>query len=393
MSAPFNIMCFAWNAAGLRLCETMSQAKADQARKGFVAFATRKKPCLAPDFFEEIRTIIINRRASLVVMTTEDEDVSDTYFHSDLLPSAMSEIGYSLVKRDKQANVGNVASKIPLPRVPTGNPSGSALRISMYARNDVLPELIMEERFLERFFGNNGQIQATCRQDERISGAIASYVWHQVYGKFVFIATSFPAGLDSLKVGDGLDYESYRAASRSANKLCLISLLNRFVDNMEANSRPDHVFILGDLNFDIVVPNKRNIEVVTQLATNTTAANLRDLQKYDELRDSMKEAPLSGFKEGVSNEGPLFMPTWRLTRNRPAACSPTKDVSKVEPGCFESGESTAGGIGWHDRILYKENMTSHYITHCVEYNRLDIKNMVASNHAGVIGVYEMRAIS
>ena len=384
-------MCFSWNASGLRLCETMSQSKADDARKGFRAFVTRKQPCISPDFFEGIRDIIRNRRPSLVVMVTEDEDKSDTYFHSDLLPSAMPEIGYGLLKRDKLEGVGEVASKAIQVKVPTGRPSGSALRMSIYARNEVLPSLRAEEKLIKKFFGNNGQVGSTCRQGDRVSGAIAAYVWHETYGKFVFIATNLPAGADALKVGKGLDYLSYRAASKSANSLCLITLLNKFVDGLAQETKPDHVFLLGDMNYDIVVPNKKNVEVISELAANISASKLKELQISDELRVAMNELPLSGFKEGVSNEGPLFMPTWRLARGRPASCSPGADTTKVDITCFGSPDQALGGIGWHDRILYKENMTSHYVAHCIDYNRMDIKNMSASTHAGVTAFFELRA--
>lgn len=393
MAASFTIMCFAWNASGLRLCETMSQPLADNARKGFKAFITLKKPCVAPDFFENIRENIRERQPSLVIMTTEDEDKTDTYFHSELLPTAMPEIGYSLLKRDKLEGVGETASKVRLTKIPSGTPSGSALRISIYGRNDVIPALQMEEKEIDKFFSNDGQLEGTCRQGDRVSGAIASYIWHEVYGKFAFIATHFPSGLNSLRVGKGLDYATYRAASKAANNICLISLINGLVDTLPDHIKPDHIFLLGDLNYDIVVPNKKNIEVVTELAGNISAIKLKELQKYDELKQSMGDVPLSGFKEGVSNEGPLFMPTWRLTRGRSDDCSPGKDATKVNVTCFGSPNETLGGIGWHDRILYKESMSSHYLAHCTDYNRLDVKNMHASTHAGVIGFFEMRAIS
>lgn len=392
MAAPFSIMCFSWNASGLKLCETMSQSKADASRRGFRAFITAKQPCLAPDFFEEIRGVINNKRPSLVVMTTQDEDSSDTYFHSDLLPSSMPEIGYSFLKRDTLVGVGEIASGVPQTRVPTKNPSGSALRISVYARGELMSGFRMEEKAIAKFFRNDGQVEYKIKQDDRISGAIGAYVWHETYGKFAFIATHLPSGTNSLKVGKGLDYASYRAVSKSANNLCLISLMNELVDSLSPESKPDHVFLLGDLNYDIVIPNRKNIEIISDLTSNITAARLKDLQQYDELKTAMKEVPLSGFKEGVSSEGPLFMPTWKLARGRPNSCSPGRDTVKVDASCFADPSEALGTIGWHDRILYKEMMTSNYMAHCTEYNRVDILNMHASTHAGVTAFFEIRSV-
>jgi hypothetical protein len=392
MTSPFTIMCFSWNAGGLKLCETMSQSKADDSRTGFKAFISMKRPCLAPDFFEEIRNTIDLRRPSLVVMTTQDEDSKDTYFHSDLLPTLMPEIGYSLLKRDKLNKVGEVASGLIPQRVKTGIPSGSALRISIYANYTVIQGLRVEEKILTKFFSNNGQVETTCDQGDRISGAIASYVWHEDYGKFAFIATHLPSGASTLKIGNDLDYASYRAASKSSNTLCLLKIYNQFVSSLPIESRPDHIFLLGDLNYDIVIPGKNHAEILSALSANITVAKLKDLQQYDELKKSLDEVPLVGFKEGVSSEGPLFVPTWRLARGRPDSCNLGKEITRMDVSCFGGSNDPLGGIGWHDRILYKELMTSNYMAHCTDYNRIDVRNMHASTHAGVTAFFEMRSI-
>lgn len=392
METPFSIMCFSWNADGLRLCETMSQSKADAARKGFKAFISMKQQCISPDFFEGIRSIIREKRPGLVVMVTEDEDKSDTYFHSDLLASAMPEIGYGLLKRDKLQGVGEAASKVKLVNVPSGKPSGSALRISIYATNEMLPDFKGEEKTIKKFFSNNGQVSSKCTAGDRISGAIASYVWHPRYGKFVFIAANLPSGADALKLGKGLDYNTYRSAIKSANNICLISLFNKFVDGLTTESKPDHVFLLGDLNYDVVVPNKDSLDVIKDLVDNLSAQKIRDLQQYDELTKDKPEI-LRDFKEGVGGNGPLFMPTWKLERSRPKECSPNENTQKIDITCFEHPKGSIGGIGWHDRILYKENISSNnYMAHCLSYNRIDINNMNSSSHAGVIGFFEMRPI-
>jgi len=383
-------MCFTWNAAGLRLCETMSQDKADLDREGFKAFITRKQECVAPDFFEDIRSMINIRKPSIVVMTTQDEDVKYTYFHSELLPSSMPEIGYALLKRDKLKNVGEAASGVVPQKLATGKPSGSALRMSIYANYNIIRELRSEERYINKLFSKKSH--ATCDQGDRKSGAIVSYVWHEKYGKFAFIAVDLPSGITSLKVGKDLDYNSYRAASKSSNNLCLLKIYNQFVSSLSSESRPDHIFLLGDMNYDIVVPGKKNIELTLELSANITAAKLKDLQRYDELRRSMEDVPLRGFKEGVSSEGPLFMPTWRLARGRPDSCSPRRDATKIDNICFGQPNDALGGVGWHDRILYKEMMTSNYMSHCIDYNRLDVRNMHESTHAGVTAFFEMRSV-
>ena len=382
----FKIKVFSWNAGGLRLCETMSQKKADEARKGFFAAITLKKKCVAPDFFETIRASIIEDDPELIVMTTQDEDSKDTYFHSDLVPDIMTEIGYSLVKRHQVYKVGEAASGVVLKKVISGVPSGSALRMSIYARNDVFPDIESGEMELQGFMGHEGQQEAKCIQSERYSGAIVGYIWHRRYGKFAFIAVDIPAGVSALNVTDQLEYESFRAVAKAANTICLTGIFNKFITRLPDEAQPDHVFLIGDLNYDIVVANKSSLDVISELAANQNAGKLKEIQKNDELRQAMNEVPaLYGFKEGVSNEGPLFMPTWNMAMGRPESCA-----TKVTSDCYSSDIRIHGGIGWHDRILYKELQKSPFVAHCLSYNRIDIQNMHESTHAGVIADFDIR---
>lgn len=391
MADTFSVMCFAWNASGLKLCETMSRTAADAARKGIRGFVTLKQPCVTPDFFEVIRGYINDRRPSLVVMSTEDEDSSGTYFHSDLLPKGMKEVGYGLLKRDKLPGIGEAAALVPQLRVPSGKPSGSALRVSIYAQNELLPGLRIEEKLISNFFPNNGMVEKSCAQGNHMSGAIGTYVWHERYGKFLFISAHLVAGINALRVGVDLDYKTYRMAARAGNSLCLISMMDTFVDSVNTVAKPDHIFLLGDLNYDIVVPGKEGRELLLYVSKDISANAMRALRPYDELTQARKEIPLLDFKEGVNDQGPLFAPTWKLNRNRGEKCVPGPDTTKIETGCF-ADIRTGGGAGWHDRILYKDNLQSNYVANCVEYNRLDIMNMHASSHAGVTALFEMRSI-
>lgn len=384
-----NVMCFSWNASGLKLCETASQDKADKARKGFMAFVSRKKPCLAPDFFEEIRNAIRSKSPGLVVMTTQDEDVTDTYFHAEFLPHSMGEIGYTLLKRDKLDGIGEAASRGYVDTVPTGTPSGSALRMSVYGRNNLLPELKVGEKKIANFFSqNDGQIEYSRPDTGRVSGAICSYVWHDAFGKFAFIAAHLPSGAEALKVGQGMPFDKYRAASVASNTLCLLEVGHKFVEDLPADSKPDHIFLMGDLNYDIVDPGKTNRQTIDGVTADLSLPKLKELRKKDELFQNKDKHPIDGFKEGPNDDGPMFLPTWRLQRKRDASCSGDKSVPSA---CFVTPNADLGGIGWHDRILYQEMGTSHYSINCLAYNRLDVENMRASTHAGVTALFEIKS--
>lgn len=391
MADEYSIMCFSWNAAGLKICESMSQDKADKKRKGFKAFIMRKKDCVAPDFFEEIRNMILQKSPKLVVITTQNEDSVNTYFHSDFLPNIMSEINYTLVKRDKMYGIGDKQTKVP-----TGTTSGSALRVSIYSSNDDIENIITQEKELSKHFSNQGQIEAECTRGKRKTGAIASYIWHRIYGKLCFITLDFTLSDDYINLTNLKSYQLYRAAIRSSNNLCLIAILNKFVDSLEPGIVPDNVFLLGNFNYDINPGNEDPVSILNKLAKNFTVSNLSDYVKKDELTISKDSLPLSNFKEGVDDKGPLFMPTWKLLRNRREVCSPVQhSSSSSSPSSFPEAcfDDPTSGFGWHDRILYsKQPIHSNYVPVCTYYNRFDFLNINQSTNAGVIGIFELKSV-
>ena len=371
-----DIVCFSWNASGLRICESASQFDADKKRTGFRGLL--KKPCIAPDFFENIRTYIKDKNPGVVVMTTQDEDEKDTYFHSDFLPMSMREIGYSLLKRDKMDGIGEKASKGPVTtsEIPTGLPSGSALRSSIYVRNNELESFKFGERKISKFF-SDGQLEHSLNHFGRVSGAIASYLWHQKYGRIVFIATHLPSGSEALKVGRGENYEVYRVASVASNTLCLIDIMKKFITDIPKDYKPEHIFLMGDLNYDIVFSDKSTSDLINEISK---ASSMDKYRNNDELYKNIKEIPLKGFKEGINDNGPQFKPTCRLSRSRGEESS--NEASSIPSSCFESSDL---GIGWHDRILYRDLDNTNYKIKCNSYSRLDVKNMQKSTHAGVLG--------
>lgn len=376
----FSIMCFTWNASGLKLCETTSQEQADKNREGLLAFMTRKKECTAPDFFDDISLIIKQRTPSLVVMTTQEEDNTKTYFHSSLLPTIMPKLGYTLLKRTKLPDILTKYGRMD--RIQTGQPSTTAVRLSVYAYNNIIQQLLLEEQIISGLLSNIDN-KVFCNE---YSGAVVSYVWHPKYGKFAFIAIHLTSQ------DTPTDYAHFRSAARSTNNLCLLNIYNKFITSLEEDFQPDHIFLLGDFNYDIIIPGKTNAEIQTIITSNITPQRIKELQAYDELIRAKREVPLVGFKEGVSSEGPLFLPTWKLARMRGDSCNPDKNAIKLNATCLAPPNERTGGIGWHDRILYKESLTSNYLSHCTMYNRIDIKNMHLSMNAGVSAFFEMRTL-
>lgn len=399
----FSIMCFSWNASGLRFCSTMFE---HEKQKGFFAKIASKSDCVTPDFFKEISKVIQDKNPGLVVMSTQDEDSSNTYFHAEFLEGEMSRLHYKQLKRDKLDGVGETASKNPYdPKlIPSGKPGGSALRISVYARNDIFDALEVQEKKLTDFFNSN-KIPRTfkCEKDSTVAGAIVTYVTHPTYGRYAFITVHLPMGTAALKYTKGMNYKEFRQNIKTTNSFCLQQMKNKFLHSVEdPNMKPEHIIIMGDFNYDVVMDNGANVISQTQVqdwVKSVDANKIKQLQKWDELEDIKKDGSvLEGFKEGVNADGPWFLPTWRLKRGRGADCSASGNVSKSESAsipytCYEKPNEDWGGFGWHDRILYSDTVgKTQYATHCVNYNRIDVDHMHDSTHAGVIAIFEMKSL-
>jgi len=389
----YKIMCFTWNAAGLKMCETSNEVEAKKARGGFLNWMGVSKSCVSPNFFEEIRSKILQENPKIVVITTQDEDDSKTYFHSDYLPSQMQGINYSLFKRDKLDGVGEPASKNPykdLKTVGLSNPSKTAMRVSIYVLSELINQMEIDEKEISpSFMQNKGQSEERFITDGRTIGTIASYIKHG-NNKFLFISTHIPSGVESLNVKDVSSYNRYRNIVIAGNRIVFHKIFSEVVDKIPNEYKPNHIFILGDLNYDIHDDDPSSL--IRRLISTT---DYKTFYAKDELKEEIEQkgSALNGFKEGADgNPGPLFLPTWNLNRNRhncESKISNDKD-NKNNEGCFHKPDNHHFlSIGWHDRIIYKNKDESAKKATCTFYKRLDYKNMDKSTHAGVMGIFEI----
>lgn len=385
MSTPSgnpNIVIFSWNATGLRICETISQARADASRGKILSFFGIKKPCIAPDFFEVLRTEINVKKPIFAVFVTEDEDATKTYFHAELLPHAMGDIGYALLKRHVLENVGGVPSGAVYEDAITGRPSGSALRLSIYVPQTSFDAMKESQNLLSRAIPNDGEFSPVRKSGTRVMGGLVSHVWHPNYGRFAFVSCSFPEGIEAHNVGRSLTYEAYRETIKASNKLAMIAILEEGIGNLPPNVRPEYTFIVGDLCYDIIDPNNR--PMANQIKD--TPATLRKLDELSVIIEK-KEIPFGDFNEGVNGQGPQFAPTFRLKRGRGDDCNNDEQIPRE--GCLAKSGYEYTPFGWHDRILHTNFTDMPNQIRCVSYKRLDVGNIHQSTHAGVYGNFEM----
>ena len=106
-------------------------------------------------------------------------------------------------------------AKVEFPTLQSGPPTGSALRISIYTLNNEVKNFKTEQTKAPNIFKkNNGQIELVC--GEAKSGAIASYLWHNYYGKFAFIAVKLTTGKELATYGK--THEDFRTVVITAIK-------------------------------------------------------------------------------------------------------------------------------------------------------------------------------
>lgn len=361
-----------WNAGGLRICETLSREAADKARGGVRGFL--KKPCATANFLAEghLRDLLSSGSRDVVIMATQGEASSDTYFHSTLLPQVMGDNGYTLLVRDRLKAVGEADSGLRL-QTETGTPSGGALRTSVYVRDSGFTVIS----------GRN----ARCSDSGRASGVLATYFEHPTFGRFAYLNVHLPSGAARLQVSRGLDFGTYRAATKAANTLCLVNAVRRCVQELPDDERPDHVIMGGDYGCVIDINGKSASEIAQLVARDASPRAMAKLSKdHDELHSILSIPVFKGVQEGVDNAGPDFAPTWQLKRGRDEGCM--SGTGKNLARCFQMpGADQHSAIGWPDRILYQNLNRSVFSMKCDEYERFDAGNTRFSNHAAVLATF------
>ena len=393
------ILVLNWNADELRLCETTVETAVEAARGGLRGLL--RSPCISPTFTNYLRDSILVNQPQLVVVTTPNEADSSSYLHSNTLPDLLPTLQYQLLRREKIAGVGH-----QVVAVVTGA-TQPALRISVYAHNNVVKDWTYSDKTLYKLIPD-GLTENVLQYGNGYAGMIAVHLWHRFYGKFAIMAVDLPEDALPLPV---YTFSKNRLASKAVSNLSLLTWLTALTDAMSPAERPDHLILCGTFNYQLVVPDKTILETIRSTSANLTKANLKSVQQFDEGTAALRKGEvLEGFSEGVGGQGPLFMPTWRMTKGRSSDCNPdyqktppvapaqgaipgaigagAASPSSVSAACFTFNQ-TSGGIGWSDRIYFRDLLTSTYLLTCEQYERLDDPSMAQSSHAGVTAVLKI----
>nr|QBK92016.1 MAG: uncharacterized protein LCPAC304_03590 [Pithovirus LCPAC304] len=375
------ILIFSWNHQAIRIGESVVP---ERKIEWSVSYFYESHP---PDFFPNVEAILQSYDPDIAVFGSQEDAIPGSYFHSDFLPQKMAQLHYNLQKRTRLMGLGIETYKA----LKTFDFKLRGLRLSIYTKPYLTGIIELEERNMRDFLGEKGQTWANCSLPFLQSkGAVASYLKIPGMAPMVFICAHLPFDADSIKQAFLCHDASIRGKAVERCNASFNYLLQELVFNVkleeftsfEEKTDIGHIFFFGDLNYR-VFSLQRGIEDKFLGANEET---LRDLfLTYDELHQELEKGRIRmDFKEGVQNQGPLFLPTCKMRKPR----VDPKDATDIQD-LFNTGEGHRKP-SWCDRLLHCDRKDSRYHIICDHYNRLDEgETMKKSDHAAVLGLYRL----
>ena len=197
-------------------------------------------------------------------------------------------------------------------------------------------------------------------------GGVAINLYTSV-GKLTFLNMHLPFDSNSL-LGDRHSAVMWQATCMRALYENTISLFD-----------PDYLFLMGDLNFRVQIRSESGAAEIVKRLFDEPGYMTELYAEADELKllmDYAETVPV--LNEGIDNCGPLFLPTCKLRQGR--------EDSGVDS--YRTGQQDQRTPSWCDRILFKELGDGEI--NCTAYDSWDYGAMNLSDHASVIGVYNIK---
>ena len=373
-------MCvFSWNTSSLPLSETLDSVKAEYNRSGFqipfVGMRLTTWQCssyILPDFYYELEDKLQKLNCDIIVIGFQEDRYPGSYFHSHLLPEKLSGIGYELVKRTKMMGVGVTSCK----GVFNGEVFERGVRVSIYAKKKLLPSILWEENDIRKNIGNEGQEEYICTSSvTRSKGATLSYLKLPGICPINIICCHLPFDAESLITTKMHQNYMLRQNDLNNNNICFNNIYENLV--LYKNNGNDNVIYFGDFNYRLNDPRPAS-EVASEFLDHPNEEFCLEMYNlYDELREQMQRGNIYSFDEGIENQGPSFLPTAKMAKNRRKT-----DI------VWNTGKYDQRTPSWCDRILYKSGLKNDI--ECIYYDRFDSgEAMKKSDHAGVIAVFNI----
>lgn len=420
MTEATKIMCFSWNTESIRLCESLSQKVVDYNRSvpnqnskmneeswyrtGYNMLASYSPSipgyswldCQIPDVFLGMREMITSNSPDIVAIGFQEDAYPGSYFHSHLLKEEMLKMRYTLVKRTKLLGAGITTYKAALDK----DIKLRGLRTSIYAKFEVADGIKANDEDLINIFGNDQDEYLCSSTVSRGKGATASYL--NIKGKegvIAIINAHLPFNAKSLISSRESNNKMLRQNALNSSNICFNNIIEKLVLDKNNNSNAEkisHVIYMGDLNYRIWGGDKNASEISQMFIDNPD--NKESLVRYyregDELLQQMNKENIYKFDEGVSNQGPIFLPTCKMIKGRDESCQFNEDtevLAAVGKDCWNLGKHNQRIPSWCDRILYQKfNANVGSSMHCTMYDRFDKGDVIkGSDHAGVVALFNL----
>jgi hypothetical protein len=388
----YRILVFSWNTESISLCETLDTNIAEYNRTSYSSYipglTTWKYPSNIPDFYPKFAEFVKDNSPDLIVIGFQEDRYPGSYFHSHLLPNEMPKIGYGLIKRTKLMGVGVTSYKGML----KGDLFERGLRVSIYAKNELIPIIEKEENEMRSVIGNDGQSEYVCSSFvTRGKGAVASYIMLPGFGRLAFICCHLPFNARSLITERVYKNKMLRQNELNQSNICFNNIIENLV--LFKHPMPIHVIYFGDFNYRVSDPRPAS-EVANEFNNRSDDTSfIRDMYiEYDELKEQMRRKNIYEFSEGISNQGPIFIPTCKMMKGRVTGSSYRDNKTKIYDGTdyWKTGRQDQRVPSWCDRILYNKFGDDGHNLICTYYGRFDVGEVMAkSDHAGVIGIFEL----
>jgi len=386
------IFCFIWNTQSVRLSESLNPLELTEHRNGFLA--SYQFSAEIPDFFPSLMEKIKTENPDLVIIGFQEDASPGSYFHSHLLPTEMPKYMYTLVKRTRLMGVGDTTYQALL----SLDFKMRGLRLSIYAKEPLATQILEEEDILSHDIGETQQ-EYVCSTIFRNKGGTASYIRIPRVGTIAIINAHLPFNSKSLMESAVRHDPIIRVTEVQNQNIWFNQIYKHLV--LDLKVQPDYVLYMGDFNYRNK-PNPGAFAIAGALESRGCKELYKEIYlNCDELYDAMHiKGNIYKFKEGINDEGPMFLPTCKMSKTRQEGYDKGLDGhrSLEEPYvpnlnnpsrlCFKTGICNQRCPSWTDRIFYSTLNDKLKSLECTYYERFDVgKTMKKSDHAGVIGVF------
>lgn len=317
------ILVISINSDGISYCGVESEEEAADYRGNFFKRLVRRE-CEPVKFFAGIRKKITANNPTIVVIGTQQEDVSHSKFDSEFLPRTMNSLGYKFLRSEMIRDVGIDSSLLGPDR---RKPGTLGMVTSVYVAR-AYSSLVS----ISKHFGIRYPI------DGRKCGALCHYVYTERH-RFAFINVSLPDSPDIANLKTERDRSRYNEIIAAGNKVFMLRCLQEFALNEDREYKPTSVIIFGDLATSIKT-SKTAVEVVRH-----AQQNLSQVIAADSFRSSNHYYDITLTEASIE-----FPPTAGKRRDAPDACENDWQKMPVET-CYDS-RNQYDILSYRNRIVH-----------------------------------------